>query len=152
MKKLNKKGFTLIELLAVIVVLAIVLVVTIPAVITSLGDSKEQAFKASANSIASWFEAQAGYCKLGTSGVPNGAYDKTLLNSLFGTTCTANVTSLGTDADKILKAAGGSVDDYKVTKLTVDANGRACVELSVEGKDNSKFKGLTSNTASSTGC
>ena len=152
MKKLNKKGFTLIELLAVIVVLAIVLVITIPAVLTSLDKSKTQAFQASANSIASWFETQSGYCKLGAAGVSNNTFNSLydgLDNECALGTKEAPITMNKTTNTDLLKAAGGSVEDYSAT-VYVTADGRACVKLTAltgEGT-NSKFTG----NAESTGC
>ena len=57
-RKLNNKGFTLIELLAVIVILALVMVVTIPTVLGTMNSARNDTFKNSVNSIASWVERQ----------------------------------------------------------------------------------------------
>ena len=160
MKKMNRKGFTLIELLAVIVVLAIVMVIAIPSVLTSIDSSRKQAFEASANSIASWFETQYGYCKLGSTGVTPEGVDLTDYKSIDEDDCTINTTTSSDSNKKVFKAAGASLEDYTV-KVSVGNTGRACVELSVKSTTSGepavttysgKFSSLKNYVAKSTGC
>ena len=147
MKKLNKKGFTLIELLAVIVVLAIVLVLTIPAVLGSVSDARKQAFAASANSAADWFEKQYAYCSVGDATLSGGAIDSEYLKITKGwdaTSSTTNDCTVNEDTaigETLLKAAGLNATDYSASSSTVEIseNGRACVTL--VAADDGKFAG-----------
>lgn len=151
MKNINKNGFTLIELLAVIVVLAIILVITIPTVLGSLSNARKEAFDASANSAAKWYETQYAYCKIGDIS----AFDKD--NYPGNVDCTISDAVL----DGIyLKATGLNGNDYDA-KVSVYSNGRACVELSVPRRSvdgtgtydyDGKFKDLGSYVAKSSGC
>ena len=140
MKKMNRKGFTLIELLAVIVVLAIILVITIPTVLNMVGNTRSDAFGASANAAAEWFEKQAALVDAGLDGA----------NTDFKTWYSTNkdkTTGVALNAN-LLKAAGLNDTDYSTTSTLYFENGRACVTL-VPGSEG-KFSSVSSTDSS--GC
>ena len=151
MKKMNKKGFTLIELLAVIVVLAIILVITIPTVLGSLSSARQNAFDASANSAAEWFEKQYANCKMADTTLA--PVDTT---NFTGTAPNCTVSSTNLKADQ-LEAAGLDSSNYKIvdsgsggSTVEVKSNGRACVTLIAS--DSGDFASVTTKTATSGGC
>jgi len=151
MKKMNRKGFTLIELLAVIVVLAIILVITVPSILNTLGGTRQDAFDASANSVADWFEKNYSLAQ----------FDSSKANSDYNSWATgktlSNANSMSAD---VLAAAGLNSTDYSVdSKVIIKANGRACVKLVVPSTTSGgtttysgKFSSLTNKFTYSSAC
>lgn len=136
MKKMNRKGFTLIELLAVIIVLAIILVITVPTILNTLGDTRKDAFEASANSVADWFEKNYSLASFDAEKA-NSAYRSWLTTNSLDTDDTITKVAIG---DAIV-AAGLNGTDINATSstVTIKTNGRACVKLVASSTEGTKF-------------
>lgn len=127
MKKLNRKGFTLVELLAVIIILAIVVGITIPAVLTTIKNTRDKAFQSSVDEVANWLDRQAQSFTIGDSEVST-------TDANYKTKCTDGTTiSSNCTVDAVLLAAAGvKPGNYTTTNSTITYNsgtGRYCVKL-----------------------
>ena len=137
MKKLNRKGFTLVELLAVIIILAIVVGISIPAVLTTINNTRTKAFQAAVSSVADWVDRQYQAYNVSDSSIVT-------VDSYWTTACVTNGTSEnGTlkctiDAD-FLNAAGVKSANFNATMsnhtVTInESTGRSCVKLKGNAK------------------
>ena len=121
--KLNKKGFTLVELLAVIIILAIVVGITIPAVLTTISNTRLKAFQTATESVADWIEREYQAYQVGDSSISVVSSAFTTANCQSGT-CTVS--------DGLLTAAGVKPANFTVDGSSITINtttGRACVKL-----------------------
>lgn len=151
MKRLNNKGFTLIELLAVIVILAIVVAITIPAVLSSINSARSSAFETTAKTVADWVEREYQAFLVGDTNIQN-------VDTNFSTACTLSSTGSGgscvlTDENTrkaFLKAAGVDPKNYSAATVEIQANGRACVQLTASSTGD--YKNESGNVVKSPGC
>ena len=142
MKKLNKKGFTLVELLAVIIILAIVVGITIPAVLTTISNTRDTAFQAAVNTVADWIDRQY---QANLVGDP----DIAVVDTNFSSNCTINAsTGAGscTVNAALLAAAGVKPDNFTTTgsTITIASTGRSCVTL--KGNASGDYRVSTTKT------
>lgn len=151
MKKLNNKGFTLIELLAVIVILAIVVAITIPAVLSSINSARTSAFETTAKTVGDWVEREYQAFLVGDTNIQN-------VDTNFSTACTLSSTGAGGTCNltaeatrtAFLKAAGVDPKNYSAATVEIQANGRACVQLTASSTGD--YKNESGNVVKSPGC
>ena len=151
MKKLNNKGFTLIELLAVIVILAIVVAITIPAVLSSINSARTSAFETTAKTVGDWVEREYQAFLVGDTNIQN-------VDTNFSTACTLSSTGAGGTCNltaeatrtAFLKAAGVDPKNYSAATVEIQANGRACVQLTASNTGD--YKNESGNVVKSPGC
>lgn len=132
MKKLNNKGFTLVELLAVIIILAIVVGITIPAVLTTVDKSRNQAFETAADTAADWLDRQYQSYLIGDETLS--AVDQAYKDQCVKTDADGNfVFNCVASSDALIRAAGLKTEN--VSKLTATfSEGRYCVTLVAKAK------------------
>ena len=144
--KSKKKGFTLVELLAVIIILAIVVGISIPAVMSTINNTRKSAGKSAASVAAEWVDRQYQVAQSGLA-VDTGSGSSVALDTAFsavcgaeGSTCKTSQTlnTEDTDATKKTNAinfirASGLMEKnvYKMT-VAVNPNGRSCVTIYVK--------------------
>ena len=151
MKRLNNKGFTLIELLAVIVILAIVVAITIPAVLSSINSARTSAFETTAKTVGDWVEREYQAFLVGDTNIQN-------VDTNFSTACTLSSTGAGGTCNltaeatrtAFLKAAGVDPKNYSAATVEIQANGRACVQLTASNTGD--YKNESGNVVKSPGC
>ena len=130
MKKLNRKGFTLVELLAVIIILAIVVGITIPAVLTTISNTRNKAAQSAVDSVADWIDRQYQASLVGDNDVAK-------VDAIWSGKCTDTTTEgrigCAIDADLLnaagVKATNFSIDDDNDKIYIMISTGRSCVQL-----------------------
>ena len=130
MKKLNRKGFTLVELLAVIIILAIVVGITIPAVLTTISNTRNKAAQSAVDSVADWIDRQYQASLVGDSDVAK-------VDAIWTSKCTDTTTTgrIGCTIDaSLLNAAGVKATNFSIgtegDTIYIDlSTGRSCVKL-----------------------
>ena len=129
MKKLNRKGFTLVELLAVIIILAIVVGITIPAVLTTINNTRKKAYESAVSSVADWVDRQYQAYLVGNN-------DVATVDSYWKAACvdTNGIKSSCTISTDFLSAAGVKPSNFDLSSasnsITINkTTGRSCVKL-----------------------
>ena len=152
MKRLNNKGFTLIELLAVIVILAIVVAITIPAVLSSINSARSSAFETTAKTVADWVEREYQAFLVGDTNIQNVDANFTTACPSLSSTGARRTCNLTTEATRtaFLKAAGVDPKNYSAATVEIQANGRACVQLTASNTGD--YKNESGNVVKSPGC
>lgn len=131
MKKLNRKGFTLVELLAVIIILAIVVGITIPAVLTTINNTRDNAFGTAVSSVADWIDREYAAYQIGNNTIQQ--LDSTFESQcITGKTPDTNGKITCTVTASLLTAAGVKSSNFTTAGSTITINtktGRSCVTL-----------------------
>lgn len=136
MKKLNRKGFTLVELLAVIIILAIVVGITIPAVLTTISNTRVKAGLTAAESVADWVDRQYQTAVTGLSTTSGGQV--ATLDAYFENQCGSDGSSCEISGGKninssdFIAAAGVKTSNVSAINVAINKNtGRSCVTLTL---------------------
>ena len=136
MKKLNRNGFTLVELLAVIIILAIVVGITIPAVLTTINNTRVKAGVTAAESVADWVDRQYQTAVTGLSTDSGG--NVATLDAYFSEQCGSDGSGCeGDDGlditdEGFIAAAGVKTSNVSAINVKINANtGRSCVTLTL---------------------
>ena len=132
MKKLNRKGFTLVELLAVIIILAIVVGISIPAVLTTINNTRAKAFQEAADSVADWVDRQYQAYLVGDSSVATVDTNWTKACITDGTNDATNNKITCKIDNTFLSAAGVKPNNFTLSGSTITINtstGRSCAHL-----------------------
>ena len=134
-KNINKKpqkGFTLVELLAVIIILAIVIGITIPAVLTTVKNTRAKALQTAADSLANWVNQQYAMYRSGV-GLDGQGINPEFINACFnelyeeGKNCTTNAIYISSD---FLANAGLKPYSFQLYEDYRDSNGEKYLILS----------------------
>ena len=149
MKKLNRKGFTLVELLAVIIILAIVVGISIPAVLTTINNTRVKAGVTAAESVADWIDRQYQTAVTGLSTTSGG--EIATLDAKFkeqcgddGSSCTVTNGKNISDAG-FIAAAGVKATNVSAINVSIDKDtGRSCVTLTI-AKDGEYYNASATN-------
>lgn len=129
MKKLNRKGFTLVELLAVIIILAIVVGISIPAVLSTINNSRKKAAVTAAEVAANWVSEQYTILSVDSSAVDSTW--KTICGA-DGSNCYNKTVSAGTNLKSFLTATGMKEADVSAASIKLNSNGKACVQITAK--------------------